>query len=233
MDNLVVYVRHAESESNVILHDNKDKNLTEDQKTMLNSHNDPEITKKGIEQSLNTAICIANKLKEMNITTVDVWISPFQRAKRTAFYFMELCCVENIKINPKTIVGLQEYTSPKKTISDEQKNVGMVIHDTKEIFIEQVIKFNDLLKTNLKEQQNGNILIIFGHSLFFSTLISYHVNHEQFKPNDIPSLQLPNCSISCENYDFDKLRWNTFVVGNITHLPKNVITGEHVPFGIV
>jgi broad specificity phosphatase PhoE len=233
MDNLVVYVRHAESESNLILHDNKNKSLTKSQENIINSHNDPDITSLGIEQSISTSICILNKIKEMDITTIDVWISPYQRAQDTASYFIELCQKERIQINIKTVVELQEYTSMKKTISDEQKKIGMMIHETKDIFIEQIIKFNDILKINLKEQTKGNILIIFGHSLFFSNLISYHVNHEQFKPKEISSLQLPNCSISCENYDFNQLRWNTYVIGNITHLSKNIVTGEHVPFGFV
>ncbi len=233
MNNLVVYVRHAESESNVILHDNKNKNLTTSQENILNSHIDPNITKKGIEQSSNTATCLLNKIKEMGKTIIDVWISPFQRAQQTASYFIELCHKEGIQINLKTVVELQEYTSSKKTISDEQKKLGMLIHNTKEIFVNQVIKFNDDLKTTLKEQTKDNILIVFGHSIFFSNLISYHVNHEQFRPNDFTSLQLPNCSISCENYNFNKLEWKTYVVGNVSHLPKNIITGEHVSFGIV
>jgi broad specificity phosphatase PhoE len=233
MENLVVYVRHAESESNLILHNNKDKNLSSSQEKNLNSYHDPDITELGIKQSICTAQYILNKIKEMNKTKINVWMSPFQRAQDTAMYFIDLCYKENIEINFKIIVELQEYTSPKKVLSEQQTKQGLIIHDTKEIFIDKVIKFNDTLKTELKEHTKSDILIVFGHSLFFSNLFSYHINHEQFRPNERGSIRLPNCSISCESYNFDTLKWNTYVLSNIAHLPKEYVTGEDVPFGII
>ena len=231
MKNLVVYVRHAESESNLILHTNKN-NLTSSQEKSLDSYHDPDITELGTKQSSCTAQYLLTKVKEMNKTKVDIWMSPFQRAQDTAMYFIKLCNKQNIEINLKTIVELQEYTSPKKVLSESQFKQGLINHNTKEIFIDQVIKFNDTLKTELKEQTKDNILIIFGHSLFFSNLFAYHTNHEQFRPIERGSIRLPNCSISAESYNFDTLKWSTYVISSISHLPKELVTGEEVPFGV-
>lgn len=231
MDNLVVYIRHAESESNLILHTNKN-NLTSSQEKSLDSYHDPDITELGIKQSICTAQYLLNKIKEMNKTKINIWMSPFQRAQDTAMYFIDLCYKEQINISFKTLIELQEYTSPNKVLSDNQIKQNLIIHKTKEIFIDQVIKFNDILKIKLKEQTNNDILIIFGHSLFFSNLLAYHVNHEQFRPINLGSIRVPNCAISCESYDFDTLKWSTYVMSNVTHLPKELVTGEEVPFGI-
>jgi len=90
------------------------------------------------------------------------------------------------------------------------------------------MQFNGLLLNELKNQTDDHILIIFGHSLFFSSIISYHIQHEKNKITDFSSLQLPNCSISCESYNFTENKWKTYMVSNISHLPKNIITGSHV-----
>ena len=82
MDNTVLYVRHAESESNAIIHDSRKKNnkhLTDSQEDKINSFHDPNITPLGIRQAMQTAIHLISKLKFLNKTKVNVWMSQIQR----------------------------------------------------------------------------------------------------------------------------------------------------------
>jgi len=235
MEKLVIYVRHAESESNAVIHNsrkNNRKKLTDSQEDKINSYHDPNITPHGIKQSEQTAYNLLSTLKIMNKKKINIWMSPFQRAQDTAKYFIDSCNKEELSVKVSVMLELQEYTSSKKPITDEQLKSGIIIHDTMEMFIDQIMKFNDTLKKELIDQDDDSILIIFGHSMFFSTLMSYHIIHELYKPIEIPSLRLPNCSISCEAYFPDKLKWKSYVVASTSHLPKELVTGNHVPFGI-
>lgn len=229
MNNLVVYVRHAESEANIIIHNHKDKSkpLSQSQEMKINSFLDPDISQIGIEQAKVTATYLFDTIKKMNKTKITVWQSPFLRAQHTAKYFIELC-QENL-IHSSIVNELQEYTSTKVILYN---HAYLINHETKDEFYDQVIKFNKLLLEELEHQNQDNILIIFGHSLFFSTLITYHIQHEKCKIYDMSSLQLPNCSISCESHDFLNNKWKTFMVSNISHLPKHIVTGNHILFGI-
>lgn len=226
--NLVVYVRHAESEANIIIHKHKDKTkpLSSSQEMKINSFTDPNISELGYNQAHITARHLLDTIKKMGKTKITVWQSPFVRAQNTAKPFIEQC-TENL-INIQIVPELQEYTTTKIVLQDHETH--LVNHTTKEEFYDQVIKFNGLLLEELGKQTPEHILIIFGHSLFFSTLITYHVQHEKCKILDIPSLQLPNCSISCETHDFINQKWKTFKVASISHLPRDIVTGSHELF---
>lgn len=232
MINTVLYVRHAESDANVIIHKSKKerKKLTTSQEEKINSYHDPDITEIGFKQAECTGKHIYDKIKDKK--NIHVWISPFKRAQDTAKSFIDICTSNGLKPNITILNDLQEYTSSNKTLKDEQKQLGLVTHESYDMFFEQVLRFNDILKNELKNHTTDDILIIFGHSLFFSSLISYHINHEKNKQIDISSLQLPNCSISCESYNFETLRWKTFVIGNTSHIPVDIATGIHVPFSL-
>ena len=229
MNNLVIYVRHAESEANTIIHKSKSlgKPLTSSQELKIHSYSDPDITHLGIEQSKATAQYLFDNIKKMNKKHVTVWLSPMKRAQHTGKYFIDL--FKDDLITTKIINELQEFTSTKITLEDH--HTYLVNHATKEEFFDQIMKFNELLLDELKNQThepNDHILIIFGHSLFFSSILSYHIQHEKNKIVEFSSLQLPNCSISCESYNFTENKWKTYMVSNISHLPKNIVTGSHV-----
>lgn len=239
MKKIVVYVRHAESEANVIIHKEKDKlkKLSDDQDELINSYIDPNITSLGEQQALYTAKYLIERIRLMNKTNITVWISPFRRTQETAKYFINLCIENNITYKVQIIPELQEYTTNKKPVSEILIDNGIVIHKSFSEFVSQVIIFNNILKNELRKQDQNTIHILFGHSLFFSVLMSYHIIHEQVFPKNISSLQLPNCSISCEalnetynNSDNNESAWLTFVVGSISHLPNNIVTGNHIPF---
>ena len=134
MKNIVLYVRHAESESNAIIHEsrkNDRKRLTDSQEDKVNSYNDPDITSLGIRQSMVTGIHLISKLKLMKKKKINIWMSPFQRAQDTAKHFIDRCDEENdLEVRISIIRELQEYTSPKKEITEEQKESGIIIHET-------------------------------------------------------------------------------------------------------
>lgn len=245
MQNLVIYVRHAESESNAIIHTAKKENLihtskksnlkilSQSQEVLLNSYSDPNITFIGSQQASCLAEHLINKINILNKKTVNIWISPFKRTIETANKFIELCTKNNIDHNVKIMPELQEYTSKKKTLTDKEIDAGLIIHDTIDVFLNKITIFNDILKQHLYEQEvnQDSVLILFGHSLFFSSLMTYHITQETILPTDTSSLQIPNCSISCESFNCETNKWKTFIVGSIAHLPTTLITGNHVPFG--
>ena len=235
MANIVVYVRHAESDANLIIHTSKSqrKELTVSQEDKLNSYHDPGITAVGVRQAECTAITLLNKIREMNKKIVDVYISPYKRAQNTAKPFIDKCISDGLAVNVLIVNELQEYTPPKKKLIEEQRGTGMAIHETYDAFVNQVLRFNEALKKELQKQEDDRILIIFGHSLFFSALMTYHIGHEKVKPTEVSSLQMPNCSISCERYKLEASEWRTYVVANASHLAREIITGTHVPFGII
>jgi broad specificity phosphatase PhoE len=236
MVNLVVYVRHAESDANLIIHTSKSqrKLLTASQEDKLNSYHDPDITPTGVKQAEHTAIYLLGKIKQMNKKTVDIYVSPFKRAQDTAKPFIDYCVSDGgVAVNVSTINDLQEYTPTNKILTDEQRKIGMIFHEIYDAFIDRVMSFNEALKQELQKQDDDRILIIFGHSLFFSALMTYHIGHEKIRPTEISSLQMPNCSISCESYRPESLQWRTLVVSNVSHLPGEIATGTHVPFGII
>ena len=231
MKNMVVYIRHSESESNVVLHNNPKSNLSSSEEALINSFSDPNITNKGKAQALVTANFLFDKIKSMKKTNLKILVSPFKRAQQTMLPFIELCEKHNIKHNFIIMNELQEYTSPKKILNPEQKMRGLVNHHTWQDYIPFVLKFNDILKQELKKQKDNEILIIFGHSLFFSSLLSYHIAQEEHMSNDKPHIHQPNCCISCESYDIEREKWLTYIVSSVAHISSEIISGDHMPFG--
>jgi len=233
-NNLVIYVRHAESEANRLIHNREDqlKPLSKSQEAIMTSlHTDPNITLNGTHQAVSTANYLLDRIRMMGRTNVTVWISPFQRTLQTAKPFIDLCANHHhIDCEVCILPELQEYTTDKYTLSDKQKQSGLIVHESVNHFLDKVVEFSNILKNQLKTQESNNVLIVFGHSLFISSLMAYHVTHETFL-NDLSGFHLPNCSISCEMYQFEKNRWHTFIVGSIAHIPEKFITGNHVPIG--
>ncbi len=235
MDNLVIYVRHAESEANVVIHNKPNKSdkskLSQSQENLLNSYADPHITSLGKTQAAHTATHLIQTILKLNKTKVTIWVSPFKRTIETAKPFIIGCFDRNIDYTVTFLPELQEYTTNKKPLSEEQKESGLIIHQNFDSFLHKLLTFNEMLKNQLKKQNQEQILIVFGHSIFFSTLLSYHIMHERITPTEISSLQLPNCSLSCEMLEVNPFKWATFIVGSVAHLNKNIITGNHVPLG--
>ena len=219
---LVIFVRHAESESNRILHTGG---------TYVEIP-DPELTELGHRQAKTTAeylIHCFDRLREN--TRMTVWTSPFLRTQQTAEPFIKLAGDRVTEI--QCIPNLQEYTSPNNPLTPELRANGCVNHETWSDFIQHIRKFNELLH----ERCQTECLVIFGHSLVISTLLSYYVSQESIMPDSIEELsfQIPNCAITCLRLyklnTWNLYTWNLYTAVSIAHLPNNLVSGTHVPFG--
>lgn len=220
---LVLFVRHGESESNYIIHQN---GLNSDTVNEINSHEDPELTLLGRKQAWTTACYLKSRLLTYDNVKVTVWVSPFTRTKQTAQPFLD--SANDIISNVEYIPLLQEYTDLDKQLSQEMKDLGLIHHETWSAFTENVIQLNTLIKQKIMSMNKNEHLVIFGHSISISTLVSYHSTSEQFMITVPGVVHLPNCSITCSLYD--GVEWNIFVIGSVGHLLHKLVTGTHVPF---
>lgn len=151
-------------------------------------------------------------------------ISTFSRALETSNYF-----VENYKNIESTTYSSQliEYTPPKKNLSQHNIQNGLKHDDEWRDFKDRVIKFCD----SIFDKPPQSPMIIFGHSMFISCVVSYISSNRLFFPQKTElSFRLPNCSITTFTYDESHNSWCVDCVGSIAHLPKDMITGTHNPF---
>ena len=86
----------------------------------------------------------------------------------------------------------------------------------------------------LKTMEGNEYLVIFGHSLTISLAISFMaVGHLKIAIEALPiTFHLPNCSVSVVGQNkFLPKSWEVYQVGSVAHLPPDLITGIHSPFG--
>lgn len=216
----VIFVRHAESESNVFIHtDRNDPELS----NKINALGDPNLSDLGAKQAQTVGEYLAMQLggKEVRVLT-----SRFTRCIQTSRPFCEgfsgtLEFVKHIDL-------LQEYTSPAKNLTDQHKSNGIMHHSTWDDFTKNVSLFVGLLE-NLA-QDNTKPIVVFGHSLFLSAMLSYLGSTKRFMPEKSQlCFRLPNCSITTFEYSQDV--WKIFNVASVAHLPKSLTTGTECLFG--
>ena len=214
-----VFVRHAESINNKGLHDNphlaNPQNEDERQKLQrLTQMWDPCLTERGLCDAKTTAKYLAEICKAENSTPI-VWTSPLGRAQETALPFLN----SGVYVKEhRTIPELQEYTTPNKNPPE-----GYICDQDWDQFCERVKELIPLIKNVPYEQT----VIIFGHSLVFSILLSYIAANEQFPKLEQNVIHLPNCSVTTVGYRESK--WEIYNVASTVHLSKP--TGVHVLFG--
>lgn len=115
--------------------------------------------------------------------------SPFIRTQQTAEPFLRK---HQLVAQREHLLLLQEYTKPEKNLTDENKKRGIVHHNTWESFTNDVKKFVDLLEE--MAQNNNKTIVIFGHSLFLSAMLSYIGSSQKFMPTKKElHFRLPNC----------------------------------------
>lgn len=216
----IVFVRHGESEANIYLHNND-----EDADNKINKLGDPELSKLGFMQSEETCKSIMKHLIESGSPKVTILVSKFTRARQTSEYFIDNYVGEmNVVYTP----DLLEYTPLKKQLSQLHLDSGLYHDNTWDDFKNRVVTFCDKYVTQVPTEP----IIVFGHSLFFSCLMSYISSHKKFIPDKHElTFRFPNCSISSVCWDLDRERWVIDFVASIAHLSSNIVTGTHVPFG--
>lgn len=220
---MIIFVRHGESETNKFIHDGE-----QDLESKINSLGDPELTKLGKRQAVNTADFLVRKLHGMGAPKVNVHISLFTRAQQTAAPFLELYG-ENIA-GKHISRDLMEWTPPKKNLSQLHLEKGLKHDKDWDNFAARVkdfiLQFDDATSTD-----DAKITIVFGHSIFISSMVSYLASQRNRFPSSVEELcfQLPNCSIS--TVELRPTRWVTHYVGSIAHLPFELVSGTESPFG--
>lgn len=216
----IVFVRHAESESNVHLHTNHP-----DAENLINEVGDPKITQRGVQQAQQTAKHITGILKNTySDQKVTVMLSAFQRTMDT---FSELSKVwpempiETIKI----CKDLNEYTSTKKQLSETDKKRGLFHDESWDAFLLRVKSFVDKELLTIDSPT-----IIFAHSLWISAAVSYLSSQRRYLPhkNEL-SFCFPNCSITVVRIVNGVYKIECSA--SVAHLSSSVITGSHTDFG--
>ena len=221
-NNLIFLVRHGESVSNAIIH-NQLFVSSKARKQALNAHGNPELTTIGHQQATETAKELYEKVKDYK--GVLIYVSPLTRTNQTAHAFVKLCedkkFVHHVSYDP----SLQEYTTPAKNITGIKTCLGgkLLVDKTWSLFTERVI--NNV--PSMREQQDLPI-VIFGHSQYFSVLLSYIASGEEHRVPDKQKIahHLPNCAISAISYHYD--HWRIYYSNSVTHLPLSLQTGTHL-----
>jgi broad specificity phosphatase PhoE len=211
----IILVRHGESEANVPLHT---KQPLEDNNELKNG--DSKLTALGLKQACVTGKFLQQALEGVDDKDVYVYSSPLLRAINTALQFR----LQTHTLH--TLPCLIECTNANKTIPnesykwdvDKQESYKRVKH-----FIDD--DFQSILEYKYK------FVVIFGHSVFFSILLSVLSNSTFYRgddDDDALTFHLPNCSIT--TIEMVNGKWRFYHVGSIAHLPKELVTGEHCNF---
>jgi len=216
----IVFVRHAESEANVYIH-KKDP----DADKYINNLGDPELSQLGRQQSEAVGRSLINSLKEMGNPVINVLVSQFIRTQQTSEYFIKnYANIDEVIITTE----LLEYTPSQTRFSQAHLDSGLS-HDTSwEDFKRRIIKFAETYMSLSHDKP----IIVFGHSMFISCLVTYISSNRTFFPQkDELCFRFPNCSVTTFLWDDIKQRWLADHVASIAHMPKHLITGTHTPFG--
>jgi broad specificity phosphatase PhoE len=216
----IVFVRHGESEANVHIH-----NRNPDADNLINRLGDPELSELGKQQAEVVGKALISSLADMGNPSVDVLISRYSRAQQTSEYFVSnYQNIENINITGELI----EYTPLKIRLSQLHLDNGIHHDHNWESFKDRIIEF---CKTYIMNPPNRPI-IVFGHSLYISCIVSYISSRYTFFPEkDEMCFRFPNCSITTFLWDLEHRKWIADHVASIAHMPKDLITGTHTSFG--
>lgn len=233
--NKIIYVRHGESQLNKFFCGN---NSERGNATSIRSIADPCLTDLGKIQAEMVGDHLVNKTLEKQInglkfSKVLVMVSPYDRAMNTSMpYLTKILEREDVELDVRILPDLCELTLPHKILNDDLKNKGIIHDNSWKSFVSRVKLFNKRLKSIIETQDSDKVLtIIFGHSLFFSVLLSIQGSQELFNGElSQIAFELPNCSISSVGYSKIKKIWAIYHVASITHLSRDVITGNHVTF---
>lgn len=120
---------------------------------------------------------------------------------------------------------MYEYTHPEKIIEDD---MGIKHDETWQHFILRVVNCANQLEEEVKKYDDKTVFILFGHSLYFSILMSYIVTKDNIDNID-NCFELPNCSINSIVYREDKKKWRICHTSSIAHLGQYA-TGYHNSF---
>jgi len=227
----IFLVRHGESAANVIIHAHKSQGqtLSAEHEQIVSTFKDPPLSPLGEEQAQLTATYLVDTVNTMKPSKVLVMASPYRRAMDTCRPFVVPGVAAGQPISYVTVnQGLREHTEKVKML-EEHESAGMSPDRTWSDFTDRVKAFADHLKNEATRCGPDTIIVVFGHSLYFSCLLSYIGSNETWMPDDGTTVfKMPNCCISSIGYCGSKQKWSIYNVGYKGHLGE-AATGHHVP----
>jgi broad specificity phosphatase PhoE len=207
----VIFVRHGESKANVLQH--ADRNAADLQEKM-DALGDPGLSETGVKQADMTAYYLANKLSG----SILVLGSKMKRAYRTAQMFHH----RRYESRERYTALLNEYTRPSKKLTNEHVASGIVHHKSWDEFTANVVAFVDMMEREVEEET----VVVFGHSLFCSVLVTYISSGKQVLPEkDNCVFRFPNASISTFVYKEETKSWRILHTASTAHLGDSIKTG--------
>ena len=247
----IIFVRHGESNSNVHIHKldymlktgkitKKERQKSEPQlSNKIHSLGDPKLSEIGQKQ----ATCVGKYLHNIfGDTKVRVLTSLFTRTIQTSVPFKAMH--ENDIVEYESTKVLCEYTNPKKNLTQIHRERGLTHHSSWTEFTDTIKEFVDILEQMI--HCNDAPIVVFGHSLFISAMISY-IGSSKIRMPDKSELKfrLPNCSITTLLYSQEVCKrhgdngyetckeptWKILNVASIAHLSSDIVTGTECPFG--
>ena len=212
----IIFVRHGESDANA--HQHADRNDPDLQQKM-DALGDPGLTEMGVKQADATAV----HLEKHVCGSFAVFTSCMRRAVDTASPFVILHDekrTENTQLFRTAL--LNEYTRPGKKLTGAHRNSGIGHHNSWDDFTAQVPVFVDLMERLIR----ADTVVVFGHSLFLSVLVSYLASGKKVLPEkDQCVFRFPNASITTFVYEEDTKRWRVLHTASTAHLDDSIKTG--------
>lgn len=228
-----ILVRHGETESNSLIHTSSGQNLSRHQMEQVIRAFDTPLTPFGVRQAQATAEHLVQSLNAMGAKRVAVWVSPFERAIETARPF--LLHPNRPPCEMLRTPLLQEQVKSDKVIPKRLREDGVTHFEWPE-YLERVNTLKGQIQNELNRLGADEHLVIFGHSLTFSLLLSAMVGSDKIVH------QLPNCSISSArmgkfkgpgggNPLLGKYGWEVLQTASVAHLPRWLTSGIHTLVG--
>ena len=222
----VYLVRHGESAANKLLHERKGNIKKE-----INKLGNPPLTPHGVLQAQVTAQTLISRLRTHK--EIKLIVSPMCRAVQTMEPFIQECQKAKLDYTLEYWSELQEYTSTAREVKGCRLENGKLLKvDTWEQFTERMQRLYEKLTEKCLVPR-----IIVGHSLMFSTLLSYLGSRQTYIiPDRTIVFHLPNCSITTllgktkmQKGGLLRQHWEVCQMADISHLIPNLHTGTRVP----
>ena len=199
------------------------------------SNNNIVLSELGEEQANRTAEFITNKLSSNEFESINVFTSPEYISVNSSLPLIEKLNESNIKFNYRILQNSYEYRRPNKgdsVFEIKKRKYPVKVDKTWPNFIKRVDSIKKMLEMELVKN-NKSLIILYGHSVFFSSLFSNFVVKGESYPKHYKQIiiQLPNSAISCAGFDANTKHWDIFYIGAVNHTDQ-ITSGNHTDFNL-
>lgn len=231
-----IFVRHAETEANTVIHERKpEESLQSVDEAIQKVHESGpvELTLLGCGQARVTGTYLAELLVRNSHkwgTQINILNSNQHRCIKTAIYARDRMKGHLLHMQ-KQDDRIPEFTFPHfqdgiTTLNEynsfTKEGVGIPEASFQD-FSSRVLSFYQYLQTL------EHTTIVFGHSIFFSTLFTHMAAQGRYMPDDVENLafHVPNCSITMATFSKDTGIWSFILTASTQHLGPTFTTGLH------